>query len=258
MLDIEVLSPDEIDKAAETFHRDGFVVVKDSLTPEQLEYAREGVYRVIAEQKAETPFEEANRGYARYSYGQQIHHPEWVMLIDLPTILPIVDKIWGSEDYVCSGAGGDYSHPGAKIQHLHSDMHDVFKDPLGLTSTFDVPAPYIVVNFMMVDFKKVNGATRFIPCTHRTRQRPPALEDEPEWMKESIISGPAAAAIIRDVRCWHGGTPNDSDEIRPMTSVGYFAPWFRNKDLGPCLPRHLYEKLSDRGKQLCRYLVSET
>ena len=32
-------------------------------------------------------------------------------------------------------------------------------------------------------------------------------------------------AVIRDVRCWHGGTANRSQESRPMTSVGYYAPW---------------------------------
>ena len=74
-------------------------------------------------------------------------------------------------------------------------------------------------------------------------------------MKQSIICAPAGTALIRDVRCWHGGTANNSDEIRPMTSVGYFAPWFRTADLHPSLPRVLYETLSARGKELARLIV---
>ena len=39
------------------------------------------------------------------------------------------------------------------------------------------------------------------------------------------------------------------------TSAGYLAPWFRMPQYGDLLPRSLYETLSPRGKQLCRFLV---
>ena len=134
-------------------------------------------------------------------------------------------------------------------------MGDVFKDPLGQVTIHDVPTAYIVVNFLMVEFRKINGAIRFVPGTHRTRQPVPTMEEEPGRMKESIVCAPAGTALIRDVRCWHGGTANDSDEIRPMTSVGYLAPWFRLPGLSPSLPRKLYETLSPRGKELARFIV---
>ena len=255
MFDIELLEPTEIERAAAGFHRDGFVAVNNALTPAQLRYAQAGTRRVIAEQMEDIPLENANRGYARYSFGPQLHHPEWAQLIELPTVLPILDEIWGSADYICSGGGGDYSTPGAKIQHLHSDMGDFFNDPLGQVTARDVPTPYIVVNFLMVEFKEINGAIRFVPGTHRARHPIPTLAEEPERMRRSIICAPAGTAIIRDVRCWHGGTANNSDEIRPMTSVGYFAPWFRQPRLEPTLPRGLYETLSPRGKTLCRFIV---
>ena len=255
MLDVEILSPSEVERAAAIFHRDGFVPIRDALSPDQLELARAGASRVMAQQMAEIPLERANRGHARYSFGPQLHHPEWVQLIELPAILPIVEAIWGSPDFICSGGGGDYSAPGAKEQHLHADIRDVLNDPLGQVTLHDVPTPYIVVNFMMVEFRKINGAIRFVPGTHRTRQPVPTMEEEPARMKESILCAPAGTAVIRDVRCWHGGTANDSDEIRPMTSVGYLAPWFRLPDLSPSLPRELYETLSPRGRELARFIV---
>lgn len=255
MLDIERLAPIEVERAASIFHRDGFVAIGNALTPEQLTYAQSGAARVIAQQMAEIPLEKANRGYARYSFGPQIHHPEWAQLVDVPTILPILDKIWGSSNYICSGAGGDYSTPGAKIQHLHADIGDVFNDPLGQVTIRDMPSPYIVVNYLMVEFKEINGAIRFVPSTHRSRQPIPKLEEEPERMKRSIICAPAGTAIIRDVRCWHGGTANNSDENRPMMGFGYLAPWFRLPHLEPSLPRTLYETLSPRAQTLCRFIV---
>jgi len=255
MLDIEIVPCTDIDRAVSIFHRDGFVAVSDALTERQLAQAQKGARRVIAEQMASIPLEKANRGFARYSFGQQIQHPEWHMLVDLPTVLPILENIWDSTEFTCSGAGGDYSTPGAKIQHLHADIRDFFQDPLGQVTAFDVPTPFIVINYLMVDFHEVNGAIRFVPCTHRSRQAPPPLESEPDWMKRSIVCAPAGTALIRDVRCWHGGTSNNSHENRPMISAGYFAPWFCRPIQEPLLPRAVYDTFSPRAKELCSLLV---
>jgi ectoine hydroxylase-related dioxygenase (phytanoyl-CoA dioxygenase family) len=256
MLDVELLNYTEVERASSIFHRDGFVVIQNALTPQQLAFAQSGATREIARQMAELPLEKGNRGYARYSFNQQkIHLPEWSQLIDLPTILPILDKIWGSSDYICIGAGGDYSAPGAKIQHLHTDVGDFFNDPLGQVTARDVPAPYIAVSVLMVEFKEINGAIRFVPGTQRSRAPIPTLVEEPEWMKRSILCAPAGTVIIRDVRCWHGGTANKSDEIRPMLDVLYLAPWFRLPRLRTILPRAIYQTLSPRAKTLCRFIV---
>lgn len=255
MLNLELVAPDQPQRAAALFHQHGFVALKDALTPQQLALAQEGARRVVAEQLAATPLEQANRGFARYSFGSQFHHPEWAQLVDLPTVLPTLDTIWGGPGYICMGAGGDYSVPGAKIQHLHSDMADFLADPLGQVTCWDLPTPFIVVNFLMTEFKEINGAIRFVPGTHRTRLRPPRIEEEPEHWRRSILCAPAGTAVVRDVRCWHGGTANNSQEWRIMTSAGYYAPWFHRPDLGPVLPRALYEKMSPRGRELCRFIV---
>src|SRR5579884_735652 len=254
-LQVTLFAPTEAAAAASVFHRDGFACIRDALTPEQLALAQEGARRVIAEQLAAVGLENMNRGYARHSFGDQIHHPEWAMLVDLPTILPVLEAIWQSQEFTCMGAGGDYSLPGAKIQPLHSDLGEILHDPLGVVTTRDLPAPFIVVNFLMVDFTPENGAIRFVPGTQRSRASIPDLDTEPAWMQQSLLCAPAGTAVVRDVRCWHGGTANRSDQARPMTSVGYYAPWYRARE-AEVLPRALYEQLSPRAQRLCRYLVA--
>ena len=101
---------------------------------------------------------------------------EWAVLVDLPTILPIIDALFGSQKYYCIGGGGDYSIPGAKIQPLHADMGDFLCDPTGQVTFHDLPTPFIVVNFLMVDFTKENGAIRFVPTTQRSRAGIPSLD----------------------------------------------------------------------------------
>lgn len=126
MLQVELLSLSEIQKAAAIFHRDGFVAIKDALSPEQLKFAQAGAQRIIEEQTKAPALDKANRGFALYWFGDQIRNPEWAMLIDLPTTAPILEAIWNSAEYSCGG--GDYSVPGAKIQKLHSDIGECFHD----------------------------------------------------------------------------------------------------------------------------------
>lgn len=255
MLNVEILESTEVERAANIFHRDGFVCIANPLTEGQFALIKSAAEQVMREQEDAVGRQNMNRGYARHSFGMQTHHWAWCMLIDLPTILPILDTIWDSDDYTCTGAGGDYSLPGAQIQHLHSDLgHDFFQDPWGTCTIQDPPSPFIVVNFTMVDFTVENGAIRFIPGTHRSRAPIPPLDEEPDWMKANHLCAPANTAIVRDVRCWHGGTANNSDHKRPMTSAGYFAPWRRPQE-GKVLPRGHFERLSARGQQLCRYIV---
>lgn len=255
MLDVELVAPADPDRAAFVFHRDGFVALRQALSPEQLAFAQAGARRVAAEQMAATPLDRANRGYARFSYGSQIHHREWALLVDLETVLPTLEAIWQSRDFACMGGGGDYSAPGARIQPLHSDLADMLRDPLGQVSAFDLPAPFLVVNFLMTQFRADNGAIRFVPGTQRTRLRPPPVEEEPRHWRESIVCAPAGTALVRDVRCWHGGTANASQDLRIMTSAGYWAPWFRRPGADRTLPLTVYRGLSPRAQELCRGIV---
>ena len=220
MLEIEILEPDEIERAARIFLRDGFVAVNDVIVGEQLQATQAAAARVIEEMIAADPQRAGNRGHDRYSFGNQMAHIEWCQLTDLPAVLPILEAIWQSADFICPGNGGDFSLPGAEIQALHSDGDELgFIDPLGQTTTRDLPPLLICVNFLMVDFTRENGAVRQIPCTHRSSAAIPTLEEEPPWMKNSIICAPAGTALFRDVRCWQHGKqfrPCSADGERPL------------------------------------------
>jgi hypothetical protein len=271
---LEVLAPQEVERAVRLFHRDGFVVVRDALTPDQLAFLRAGCDRVIHEMMSLDRQRLGNRGSHRYSFGgasltgHQVHHPEWAMLMDLPTVTPILEGIFGSRDYIARGGGGDFCLPGAvEYQPLHSDMGDrqeiggftfgSFKDPRGQLTYRDLPCPFVCCNFLMVDFTRLNGPTRQIPGTQHTHAPIPALEDEPEWMKLSTVCpAPAGSVLIRDVRAWHGGTPNLSGEVRAIPNAEFYAPWFR-EPLRVSMPREIHDTLSEHGKRVCRYIVAD-
>ena len=272
---LEVLDPDEIDRAVRIFNRDGFVVVRDVLDPEQTAFLKAGVDEVVEEIVALDPDRAGNRGSLRYSFGgssltrSMLHRPEWRMLVDLPTLTPILTAIFGSSDYSMRAASGDFCLPGASdYQPLHADMGDFvdpvttpfssFHDPRGNVSTRDLPCPYVCVNFMPIDMTRLNGPTRQIPGSQNSRAPIPRRSEEPEWMRLSTVCpAPAGAVQIRDVRAWHGGTPNLSDHVRAIPNVEYYAPWFREPTV-PSISRADHGSLTPFAQHLTRYVVADS
>lgn len=264
---LQVYTPADVEAVVETFYRDGFAVVRDALTPDQVAFLRAGCEREADAIMALDPDREGNRGAYRYSYGGAsitrsiLHRAEWRMLVDLPTVTPIVTAIFGSANYRMARAAGDFCMPGAvEYQRLHADIADhpdSFHDPRGVTTVRDLPCPVLVCNFLAQDFTPFNGPTRQIPGTQHSREEIPGLEEEPDWMKLSTVCpAPAGSVLIRDVRAWHGGTPNLSDKMRAIPNAMFVAPWFHMAQ-PPAMTRSMYEELSDHGKQLCRFLVTE-
>lgn len=265
---LEVVSPAEIERATTLFHRDGFVAVRDALTAEQLADLRNAAEEVIAV-LAEADPEGAVGGGAgglphRYSFGgtsasrHMFHRPEWCALIDLATTTPILTEIFGSTDYLIYGAGGDLALPGAiEYQGLHSDnVWTELHDPVGGITMRDLPVPVVHINFPLVDLTPENGPIRQIPGTHRSRAPIPTLADEPEWMRLSTVCPlPAGSAIIRDARCWHGGTPNLSREVRAMPNVEFMAPWFRSEALIRAMSHDRWTQLSPHAQRISRHIV---
>lgn len=271
----EILQPKDIARAVELIRRDGFVVIENILNDEQIEFLAAGCNDVIHEVTSLDDSSQGNRGSHRYSFGgssmtrSQLHRPEWQMLLEIPEVIQLVNAIFGSPDYILRAASGDFCLPGAvDYQPLHSDVGDwvdsikspfsSFLDPRGLVSLRDLPPPYICVNFLPQDVTRLNGATRQIPGTQNSRAKIPSLQEEPEWMRLSTVCpAPAGAIMIRDVRAWHGGTPNVSDGVRAIPNLEFYAPWFR-EPMVPSISYQDYKKLSERAQQLTRFSVIDS
>lgn len=272
---LEILQPGNIARTVELFRRDGFVVVADVLNDEQTRFLANGCREVAAEILALDSKRGGNRGSHRYSFGgssltrSQLHRTEWQMLLDIPAVDEMVTALFGSPDYSLRAASGDFCLPGASgYQPLHADVGDwvsstqsrfsSFHDPRGQMTIRDLPCPYICVNFLPQDVTRLNGPTRQIPGTQHSHVPIPSLDDEPEWMRLSTVCpAPAGAIMIRDVRAWHGGTPNLSDAMRAIPNLEFYAPWFRE----PIVPGITYadhKKLSERAQFLTRFCVADS
>ena len=272
---LDILEPGDTEHAVNLFRRDGFVVIANVLSSEQTDFLAKGCNEVAREVLALDGDRAGNRGSHRYSFGgssltrSQLHRPEWQMLLDIPAVTEIVNAIFESPNYVLRAASGDFCLPGAvEYQPLHADVNDwrsdertpfsAYHDPRGQVTIRDLPCPYVCVNFLPQDVTRLNGPTRQIPGTQNSRVRIPRLDDEPEWMRLSTVCpAPAGGIMIRDVRAWHGGTPNVSDHMRAIPNLEFYAPWFR-EPIVPGITYEDYRKLSEHAQRLVRHCVADS
>ena len=272
---LEILDASDVDNIVQHFRRDGFVLVGDILDQNQIDFLAAGCSEVIEEILALDKENLGNRGSGRYSFGgssltrSQLHRPEWQMLLERPQVWTLLDAIFESPNYILRSASGDFCLPDTRgYQPLHSDVGEwkgasisqfsSYHDPRGEISLRDLPCPYICVNFLPQDVTRLNGPTRQIPGTQNSRAPIPTLDEEPEWMRLSTVCpAPAGSIMIRDVRAWHGGTPNLSESVRSIPNLEFYAPWFRE----PMVPEIAYEdfqNLSERAQALTRHLVADS
>ena len=105
-------------------------------------------------------------------------------------------------------------HPGAAAQELHVD----------LPRTSDA-WPMLGMILMIDEFRPDNGATRFVPGSHRWSDPPErVLADRvAEYPGERLACGPAGSMVLFDASIWHGYTANTSHAPR-RSLQGTFIP----------------------------------
>lgn len=66
--------------------------------------------------------------------------------------------------------------------------------------------------------------------------------------------------MIRDVRGLHRGTPNLTDDPRPMVVIGYSRAWYFRPEVRIDVPRKVLAALPARARRLLRFnpVVEET
>ena len=292
---LEICSSNEIERIVHIYRRDGFVVVENLLDMEHLGNLRSSceleLKKILSHPPANKRKYNAETGRLphRYCYGtssasrHMMHDRAWVDIIDLPKSTPILKALFGSGDYLVWGGGGDLSLPGAiEYQHLHTDGLDpqsngeerlgYVRDLLGINKdaafydldfrtqklVMEFTPPGITINFTVTELDWENGPIRQIPGTQGLTQKPPSLDEEPEWMRHSTLVGvPAGAGIFRDTRAWHGATPNLSREIRALPSIEYAAPWRTTESFQKSMPFSIWEDLSKHAQKICRSIVQK-
>jgi ectoine hydroxylase-related dioxygenase (phytanoyl-CoA dioxygenase family) len=158
-------------------------------------------------------------------------------------------------DFFCTFYNTNTQWPHSGIQHVHRDFDHLFPGfPVAL------PIIQVIVNITLTDFTLENGATEVWPGSHLIVDEFPkdgeALEERAKALPSVRTTVSAGSIILRDMRTWHRGMPNNTDEIRTMLAVIYDRP-FLNAYISATelieIPRSVWEQMSSRAKHIFRY-----
>ena len=160
-----------------------------------------------------------------------------------PLLLGVLDQVLGGH-YQLSAPTGIQIGPGEKAQVLHRDE-----------SVYPLPRefPNVVVNTMWAldDFTSENGATRFVPGSHRWTDRQPGPDDE---IEEAVM--PAGSVAFYDGKVWHGGGANRTAVPRLGVILEYVASWLRPQENHIlAVPREVAASLPERLQELLGYNI---
>ena len=230
----------DADAVVEAIEAYGYCIVEGVLSPDEVAATRAELKRILAEvPTGRNDFEgyRTQRIYALFAKTRAFDGPALH-----PLLLGVLDRILGS--YQFSAPVGIQIGPGEKAQVLHHD-----------DSIYPLPRPHpeVVVNSMWAfdDFTEANGATRFVPGSHRwTDQRPD------EGTPTVVAEMPAGSVAFYNGSVWHGGGANRTDRPRLGVILEYVAGWLRPQENHLlAVPREVAVTLPERLQELLGYNV---
>lgn len=210
--EINLVTP--VEQILDELDQTGICVVPSVLSAEEAERLR----RIVDELRAQ----ERRPGSEELGHQRVLHlaakHPAFVDLLCHPVAMSVFEKYLG-EDFVCSTWTSNTALPGTELTYWHVDHpYWTIKPP------FPVETPLTAHAIWCLDpFSEDNGATKFIPCSHRRTHLP---EHNGSYDHEGVtLEAPAGSLILAHGACWHSGGRNMTD--KPRTAIfGRYARSF--------------------------------
>ena len=226
--------------AVGALERDGYVLLEDMLSHDQVADARRELERLASETpNGRDDFEghHTRRVYALFGKTRALDE-----LATHPQILEILDHFLG--EYQLSAPTAIEIGPGEGRQPLHPD-----------DALYPIPRPHpeLVVNIMwpLVDFTEANGATRIVRGSHQWVDKFPG-PDEPTVAVEMR----AGSALVYLGSVWHGGGANTTDTARLGVVLHYARAWLRSVENHTLVvPPETAGTLSPRLQELLGYNI---
>ena len=198
--------PDALSAAdRESLDRDGYLILPDLLSPEELAPLRRRFDQLLANEdgQARELHSEANVGRLANLVDKG---SEWETCFSHPTVLAAVWHVIGGEMHL-SSLNGRSALPGHGHQALHCDVY-----------AGQAGAGFRACNslWMLDDFVPENGPTRLVPGSHRLARVPEDVLDDPSAAHpdEVLALGGAGTVLVFNALTWHGGTRNRTARAR--------------------------------------------
>ena len=238
----------EHDTFARDFNRDSLVILRNHIPREKLARWREA-FQPLFEAQTEKDRDDPNRGAQRFyvtlPFQGLFADPE---IYENPDILAIVERVAGPEPVLCQLAS-DTPLKGSDYQRWHADTPLLFPE----TGDNDTPSFQLAVNFALCDVGEDNGPFETTLGTHRMNKQDVLAGIDAGTIAPHRYPMAMGDVMMRDVRAVHRGTPNSTDEPRPMVVLGYSRRWLHRPEVNIRIPQSSWDKLSPTGRKLLRF-----
>ncbi len=194
--------------------RDGYVILRDVLTPGDCADIRRAVQPLLSE-TGRNSFEgvKTRRAYSVMAKTRAVDR-----LVDHPRVLALLDRLL-DPNYLLSqlqvidiGAGES-----AQLEHFDDAMYPIPRPR---------PALSAATVWAIDEFTADNGATVALPGSHRwDALRRPTDADE---RRPAVM--PAGSCVFFLGTLWHGGGANTTDRSRLAVTAQYCQPWLRTQE----------------------------
>lgn len=204
------VDPAVVDADLAALHRDGYVILENLLSPDELAEIR-GSVAPLLERTGRNNFE----GHATqriYSVLNKTRSCD--RIVEHPRVLALLDRLL-LPNYLLSMLQVINILPGESAQMLHTD--DGF---------YPLPRPRQALSAATIwavdDFTAVNGATDIVAGSQVWGDRLPTDDD----VRTPVVM-PAGSCVFFLGTLWHGGGANTSPDPRLALTAQYCEPWLR-------------------------------
>jgi len=204
------------------FETNGYLVIPDALSPEELTRVRAAADRAEAAWRADP----SRLGLRRENI-QQIQAPieyDDVLfdLLEHPKTFPLIREILGND---VSMIDNDFF-----ISPPHTGSHALWHHDVGMPGVYH-PRSVMMVKlfFLLEDVSEDGGCTLFLPGSHHFPMdfALPKVENPMEMPGHAKMAFPAGTAYLFNGRCYHAATDNNSDRSRRVLIYNYGHHWMK-------------------------------
>jgi ectoine hydroxylase-related dioxygenase (phytanoyl-CoA dioxygenase family) len=220
------LPKEQVEDILSQFHRDGFALIRNVLTPEEIAILREVTDRCFADPDLAGTKHIDNGFILRNTLELD---PVFVDMLVREPILGLAEAIVGKDCKFC-GQNVLRNPKGVAITRWHVDDRVEFPLPDEIPrhdSRMHMPVQWFTIQMALSDIDTLeDGPTQLVPGSQYSGRHPNSQED-PAFEGNGPVSVLCKAGDIylQNNQCWHRGGPVSSDRMRYVFQSQFAARW---------------------------------
>ncbi|KAI9924223.1 hypothetical protein ASPWEDRAFT_115050 [Aspergillus wentii DTO 134E9] len=233
------LTPQNVEVAIRSLYHDGLVVVENAIPHDCLDRLNSKMVQdayTLQSRKQDSPYNYNPGNIQQDAPPMREFFDQKIFMNSIAT--QITSTALGPRPKWTFCSGNTAMPPTAETPPMSQPVHS--------DADFDHPShPFaLVINVPLITMTPENGSTEVWLGTHKDsglhvqegqhgerasgRIKQDELEQRRAVRPPCQPTVPKGSVVIRDLRLWHAGIGNQTDDVRVMLAMIHFAPWYRN------------------------------